>query len=941
MTTEHWDRVEQLLEEVRDVPPGDREAFLHEVCDDGAVRNEVASLVKVSDEASDYFDRLAEAIPSAVQELQGREAPKEDTGDDPLDLEGDQIGRYAVETHLGGGGMGVVYRARDTQLDRPVALKFLPPSLAVHSEADERFVREAKATAALDHSHIATIYEIGETEAGQRFIAMAYYDGETLKEKLDREGLLPLEEALEYAIQIAEGLARAHEAGIIHRDVKPANIMVTETGQVKLLDFGLARVMDRSRLTEPGRRMGTAAYMSPEQAEGETVGARTDLWAWGIVCYEMITGKRPFQGEREAALLHAVLHEEPTPPSALRPEISQKLEAVLLKALKKDREKRYQSTNELLDALKQVPEAEQRRAPSNRSAASSALWNRRAAIGLAGLAVVLMTLWAIWPEDGGNGGNGGDWDPKARRGMVVLPCSDEAGDRALCTGLMESLTDQLIRLQRQFGVWVVPADEVRRRGVATPRRAQQVYNTDLILTGMAARQEGRVRLRLTLLDGAKLEEKATVKLNPPVANLTTLQNGATAGVAEMLNTELPSQESAGAARLGTASPQAYEAYLQGRGHLWRHSEANHLDAAIDALRQSVSTDTVYARAHAGLCEGYWHRFQATQDTKWVTAAEQHCKRAVSLNDQLAAAHKNRGVILTGTGKRAASVQAFQRACSLRPERPDLYRHLASALEANGQSNQAESTYQSIVYRWPNYWVGYDELGKFNLRQGRFEAAATQFREAVNAAPQNAKLYNNLAASYLYLGDLTEAQKVFENLIDEYPNFGAYSNLGTIYFQDGRYADAAQMYEKALDLRSNDYRLWGNLASAHYWAGARDEAQTYYERAVQIAEKQRKAHPQQPLLIAHLGGFYAMLGERDRALSLTEKAVKRAPHDPKVAHQAAVTYEQVGRRDSALKWIEKALNRGYPRSAMKRQRGLRELRTDPRFQQILQGSKVPS
>ena len=284
MTSEQWDRVEQLFEEALARPAEERATFLEETCDDPAVRREVASLLGMADEAEDLFDRLT----PAVQEHRRQQTAGWESGttDDPVDLEGTEVGRYRVDTHLGGGGMGVVYRARDPELGRSVALKFLPPHLAAHPEAEKRFAREAKAAAALDHPHIATVHEIGETEAGRRFIAMAYYEGETLKEKLDQEGALPVEEVLGYAEQIAEALARAHEAGIVHRDVKPANVMVTAAGAVKLLDFGLAQVAAETRLTAPEQQLGTAAYMSPEQAEGEEVRAQTDVWAPG--CYPQL-----------------------------------------------------------------------------------------------------------------------------------------------------------------------------------------------------------------------------------------------------------------------------------------------------------------------------------------------------------------------------------------------------------------------------------------------------------------------------------------------------------------------------------------------------------------------------------------------------------------------------------------------------------------------------
>jgi serine/threonine protein kinase len=235
-----------------------------------------------------------------------------------------KISHYKILEKLGSGGMGDVYKAEDTKLKRMVALKFLPPELTRDQEAKNRFVHEAQAASSLDHSNICTIYEIDETEDGQMFIAMACYEGETLKKKIER-GPLPVDEAIDIVLQIAQGLSKAHEKGIMHRDIKPANILITEDGHVKIIDFGLAKLTGQTRLTKTGMTMGTVAYMSPEQARGETVDHRTDIWSLGVVLYEMITAQSPFKGEYEQAVLYSILHEEPVPLTTLRPDVPEAL----------------------------------------------------------------------------------------------------------------------------------------------------------------------------------------------------------------------------------------------------------------------------------------------------------------------------------------------------------------------------------------------------------------------------------------------------------------------------------------------------------------------------------------------------------------------------------------------------------------------------------------
>jgi serine/threonine protein kinase len=263
---------------------------------------------------------------------------------------GQTISHYKILEKLGGGGMGIVYKAEDTKLKRMVALKFLPPHVSLDNEVKERFMHEAQAASALDHNNICTIYEIGESEDGQMYMAMALYEGETLQDKIER-GPLPLEEALNIAAQIGEGLAKAHEKEIVHRDIKPANIMITSDGVAKILDFGLAKLSGRTKLTKEGTTLGTVAYMSPEQVRGEPVDKRTDIWALGVILYEMIAGKSPFEADYEQAIMYSIMNEEPEPISG---DVPEELQNVISGALEKDPEKRFQSVDQIVSQLKKM-----------------------------------------------------------------------------------------------------------------------------------------------------------------------------------------------------------------------------------------------------------------------------------------------------------------------------------------------------------------------------------------------------------------------------------------------------------------------------------------------------------------------------------------------------------------------------------------------------------
>ena len=309
------------------------------------------------------------------------------------------ISHYRILEKLGEGGMGVVYKAEDTKLKRTVALKFLPREYSTDINAKERFIHEARAASALDHPNICSIHEIGETEDSQSYIAMACYEGAPLKSKIE-EGRIKIEKAIEYIIQIANGLKRAHEAGIVHRDIKPANIIITEHDEVKILDFGLAKLAGQTRLTKEGMTVGTIAYMSPEQAHGQEVDHRTDIWSLGVMLYEMLTGQLPFKGDYEQAIVYSVMNEEPLPPCVLNEDISTELESIIQKCLAKNPENRYQSVEELLIDFKTFSAEADLSIDESILGILKRLWRKRiirrisiAATSLITLAIIYLLFW--------------------------------------------------------------------------------------------------------------------------------------------------------------------------------------------------------------------------------------------------------------------------------------------------------------------------------------------------------------------------------------------------------------------------------------------------------------------------------------------------------------------------------------------------------------------
>jgi Serine/threonine protein kinase len=768
MAEHQQDKIDRLFGEATERPPEERAAFLEERCDDPALRRKVRSLLADYEAAADLFDGLADA--AVVPMLNTLQEKGESEGDlrgaDPLDLETTQVGRYRVEAHLGGGGMGVVYRARDTALDRPVALKFLPPHLAAHPEAEERFVREAKAAAALDHPNIATIHEIGETEAGRRFIAMSFYSGETLKETLAREGSLPVEEILDYAIQIAEGLARAHEAGIVHRDVKPANVMVPETETVKLLDFGLARVADQSRLTDPGRRVGTAAYMSPEQADGEEIDARTDLWALGVVLYEMLAGERPFEGERETAVLHAILHEEPAPVREHRSEVPPALEQIVTRCLHKDPNQRYESTEDLLDDLRAVRSGDAPVHAEAPAAESADAQDRSIAV------LPFQTIGATEATAFTDG----------IHGDLLTRLSSVEGLQVISRTSVRTYRDTdkaLHRIARDLGVTWVVEGEVQEAG-------EQVQVNARLVNARTDRQAWARDYRRVLT----------------AENLFQIQSEIASAIAQSLEMELTSAEKERVERRPTENLDAYRLYAQGREHLDQRTEDG-LRRAFECFRRAIEEDSNYALAWTGLTDALslfeFYGFALPND---APAPMEAAQRAVGLGPDLGEAHAALGILHAIRHEGIAALRELERAVELAPgyaesyvwlgwlhlylDRPEAglpfaeraveldplapaYRvYLAENYLANGKADAALREARRAREIQPEYGLTHYMEGVVLHHQGRFDDATAALQRCLShvppeSTPTHAEVRGALAVTQAASGDPDRARELSEQI----------------------------------------------------------------------------------------------------------------------------------------------------------------------------------
>ncbi|MFQ5924175.1 MAG: tetratricopeptide repeat protein, partial [Anaerolineales bacterium] len=607
---------------------------------------------------------------------------------------------------------------------------------------------------------------------------------------------------------------------------------------------------------------------------------------------------------------------------------------VVDKCLHKVPAERYPTVSELeADVKRLVEETGPRPAAGGVSAYPGRY--RRLTVRFALLAIAIILLWLI-PS---NWNTVRKWmgiaAVPAEKHLVVLPFTNIGGDpenQAFSDGLVETLTSKLTQLEQfQGSLWVVPASDVRQRGITSASEARRAFGANLVVSGSVQRLENDLRLTLNLVDSKSLRQLVSEVITEQVAHLAALQDGIVTKLGEMLNVELHPESRAVLAAGGTAVPEAYDFYIQGKGYLSRYEKVENLNSAIDLFEKAIERDSLYALAYSGLGEAYWRKFEESKDTRWVEFAVSYSQRAARLNDLLSPVHITLGMIYTGTEAYEKAIQEFERALAVDRLSAEAYRNLAKAYEGQGRLKEAESTYQRAIELKPDYWAGYNVLGVFYYRHGRYEEAIRQFRQVVVLTPDNYRGYSNLGGIYYLLGRFTEAREMFERSREINPSYQVLSNLGTLYYMEGRYADAARMYEQALEINDRDYQIWGHLAVAYYWApGERGKADNMYQRAAAMAEERRKVTPRDPELLSNLVGYYIRLAQRAKAIQLLEQVLTMASNNPDAMYRVGHAYEQLGRRELALEWIGKALQTGHSLSEIMHEPGLRQLRADERF-----------
>jgi serine/threonine-protein kinase len=864
---------------------------------------------------------------------------------------GTTVTHYEIVAKLGEGGMGVVYKARDLSLHRFVALKFLPAEIIASPDKILRFEAEARAISALNHPNIATIHAMDE-DRGRRFLVLEFLEGGTLRERIrkyrDCDRPFPLTEALKVGVQLAEGLGHAHRKRIVHRDIKPENVMFTIEGTLRVTDFGLAKSSHASEITRDGTTVGTAAYMAPEQALRNETSPRSDLFAVGIVLYELVAGRRPFTGGNEFATLQAMLNEQPPPLRTLRPDLPPDLERIVFKLLAKDPAQRYQTGDDLARDLRALDLNCDPTVELNYSGVTQSLTGLMPvtqpparkkmlipAIAIAGALVICGTAWLSLQHS-----NSRTALPMETQ-LAVLPFTAPSGnaeDAAFGNGLAGIVAGRLASL----GANVVPENDLERNRIATPADARRIFGIPTVLAGKIARgPSGASRIVLDVIDTAsgRTLRSATVTADTSTA---PLQDKVLTQAATLLRIP-PDPTAVSKVRAeNTHTASAYDYYVLGNGYLQRWDQAGNLGFALASFHKAIDVDPSYAMAYAGLAAAYWQQYVAAHDRQDLDRARDAAIQALSRNESLDAPHITLGAIAVHLGQVDEGIRQLRMALDRDPVNAEACRELANALVAAGKPDEAEATYRRAIQYRANFWLGYNDLAIFFNDRGRYEEAEQALHKAATLTPDNYMVFRNLGGVQMARGEWAEAESSFRKAIELRPRGSVYSNLGTLYIYTGRYADAVPVLEKAAALSGSDrhaHIIWGNLGDACKWTKGREkDAPAAYAKAIELAAAQLAVTPNDAALLSQTAVYHAKAGRMPEAEELIRTALSLAPRDPSVLYSSALVLELAGRKKQSLAALRAAIGSGYSISFAERDPELASLRADPAYRALTAPSR---
>ncbi len=886
--------------------------------------------------APDYSQRPEPDLTVAPEVLTRQKQANKDKH--TFHLAGD-LAHFEIQEILGQGGMGAVYHAKDKTLQRDVAIKMLRPVLASNQLSADALLDEARMASKLNHPNIVTIYDVARAE-DSNYIVMEWVDGQPLDELIP-EGGLDLVTAMSYACQIADGLNSAHQKYIIHRDIKPQNIMLSSEGTLKILDFGIAGLIKRQSPETSAdvkgenqpktMAVGTPSYMSPEQARGLNLDQRSDIFSFGILLYQMLSGQRPFQGKDIPTIQKAVCEGAYQPIKQLLPALPDAVVTLLDKMLATQKDLRWQSSNELAEELHRI---------YGELTYKKNWWQKRHWLTKAAILIpfIVGLGWSVKDV----------LFPASTQQLIerqlaeankiaILPFENISGDPTLQLfgdGLAVNLSTDLAIVASEIGdAWIVPAIEISRMKEVTPKTVADKYGVELILTGSMQHMGSTRLVVLNLLDAQSGQQLKTTELNINADDLfgghALIREQTMALLDWPISDDLVSKFSAERPELDGA----YKHYVEGRGYLYRYDQGDNLMDAINSFKKAIENDPSYESAYVGLAETYLNQFSKTKARTWLDQMIETISVLKSINAENPQVSYLSAEAESNLGKYEEAISLYTTSIKQNPNNLDAQIGLANAFNKLKRVDEAENTYLNALNQAPNNWNVIVNFGVFYTQTGNYPYALKQFLKLIEISPNNHIGYRNTAGIYYIIGDIENAITYSKSAIAIKPSDRAYSNLGTMLFSLKQYKAAIENYKKAIALNDQYYIYWGNLADAYKLTD--NEGQTLaFSNAADGAQKMLKIDPNDSFVKANLSYYLASLEKTEASLFYANQINQH--HSGMENFIVATAYDRLEMMNDAIKHIKWSIEKSYPIEEIKNTPLIVNSRKVPDFQQLISG-----
>ena len=848
--------------------------------------------------------------------------------------------RYRIEALLGQGGMGRVYKAYDKDIDRTVAIKVVREGFVGNEDALKRFKQELNLASKISHKHILRIHDMG-TVGDTRFISMAFVEGQDLHQILKDNPNMTIERVVKFARQLAEALAAAHAEGVVHRDLKPQNILVDKDDQIYVSDFGLAKSFEEGAvgMTKTGTFLGTPRYMSPEQVEGKPVDQRSDLYAYGLMLYEMLAGDVPFTGESTLKVMYQRIQERPKSLNLAKPGLPNYLVRVTMRCLERDPADRYQSAYEILADLQgsksssgsrsvmiQIPEFAERRW----------VWAVAGVVLLLAVALAIPAVRHLIIPGGGKGSPTVSGIPPLASGRIVavLPLQvlgDPSQLSYLAQGIEEALSAKLFQLAE---VHVTSSDAVAKVDQKQPlENLARQLGANLLVQGTIQGQGDKIRVVLSLQDAAQGKRRWSHQFDGVTGDLFALEDQIYNQLVSALTITPTNEELAKSVARPTDNVAAYDLYLRGRNSL-RGNDAKNTQAALDYFDQALKEDPKFALAYTGVAQASLRMNDIKKDAFWAQKALAAAQQAQQINDKLPEVHWMLGAVYRATGKYSEAIAELNRAQTLAPNSDDVYRRLGSAYLVSGNAPRAIEAYQKGVELNPYYWINQNSLGNAYYQSGEYNKALEAFKKVTVLEPDVNLGFENAAAMLVQEGKYAESIPYLEKAIQIEPDSAAYANLGTAYSFMKRYAEASQAFEKAVALDPNDTVMAVGLGDAYHSSGQTDKARAAYQQAITLGYKELQTNSRDAAVMAEMALAYAKVEKPQEAEDFIRRSRAQDKNNVNYVYTEAQVNALVGKPSQALASLQEALEKHYPADFVAADPDLDSLQSNPQFESLI-------